>query len=85
MNKINYNGNKNIISERLYEARTKLRLSQTQLAAQLQVLGMNIDQQSISKIEKNQRQVTDYEIMCLCKCLKVEPAWLMQNFSKYEI
>lgn len=85
MNKIIYNGNKNIISKRLIEARTKSRLSQTQLAAQLQVFNVNIDQQSISKIEKNQRQVTDYEIMCLCKCLKVEPAWLMQDFDKYDI
>lgn len=85
MNKITYNGNKNIISKRLCEARTAAKLSQSQLAAQLQVLNLNIDQQSISKIEKNQRQVTDYEIMCLCKCLKVEPAWLMQDFDKCDI
>ena len=85
MNKILYNGNKNIISKRLAEARTATKLSQSQLAARLQVLNVNIDQQSISKIEKNQRQVTDYEIMCLCRCLKVDPAWLMQDFDEYNI
>ena len=46
----------------LLTLRTEKRISQTDLAARMQTLNVNIDQQMISKIEKNQRQVTDYEL-----------------------
>ena len=59
MKKILFDDNKNIISEQLRHFREKANLSQANLAAQMQTVGVNIDQQMISKIEKNQRQVTD--------------------------
>lgn len=34
---------------------------------------VSIDQQMISKIEKNLRQVNDYELLAICKCLNVTP------------
>ncbi len=81
MKKICYNDNKNIISEQLKELREKAGLSQSNLAAKLQTMNINIDQQMISKIEKNKRQVTDYELACMAKCLSVTPDVLL-NFSK---
>ncbi|MDY6059726.1 MAG: helix-turn-helix transcriptional regulator, partial [Candidatus Fimenecus sp.] len=60
MKQIQYFGNKNIISEKVKERRIELNISQTELAAKMQVMNVNIDQQMISKIEKNKRQVTDY-------------------------
>ena len=83
MKKIEFYDNKNIISEKVKEARKKSRLSQTELAAKMQVYNINIDQQMISKIEKNARQVTDYELACLCKCLNVSPQWMLQDFENY--
>ena len=71
MKKIIFNGNKNIISRKLREYRESAGVSQEQLAAQMQTLGVNIDQQMISKIEKNQRMVTDYELACFCRLLNV--------------
>lgn len=82
MKKIEFYENKNIISRRLKEARKKQGLSQAQLAARLQTMNVNIDQQMISKIENNDRQVTDYEAACICECLKIEPTWLLQDFKK---
>lgn len=83
MKKIEFYDNKNIISERLKQARKEKHLSQAELAAKLQLCNINIDQQMISKIEKNDRQVTDYEFACLCKCLNVSPEWMIQDFQKY--
>ena len=73
MKKICFYNNKNIISDRLKALREKKGLSQSNLAAKLQTMNVNIDQQMISKIEKNNRQVTDYELACICKCLSVTP------------
>ena len=81
MKKICYYDNKNIIAEQLKEIRRKKGLSQSNLAAKLQTMNVNIDQQMISKIEKNSRQVTDYELACICKCLSVTPNDLL-NFEE---
>ncbi len=81
MKKICYYENKNIISVKLKEVRESLGLSQSNLAAKLQTMNVNIDQQMISKIEKNKRQVTDYELACIAKCLAVTPNDLL-NFSQ---
>ena len=61
MRKICYYNNKNIISEKLKALRERKGISQSNLAAKLQTMNVNIDQQMISKIEQNKRQVTDYE------------------------
>ena len=80
MKKIEFNSNKNIISEQIKQDRKQKGLSQSNLAAQLQILNVNIDQQMISKIEQNKRQVTDYELACLCHCLSITPDELLLNF-----
>ena len=72
-------GNKNIIHKRLKVARQKARLSQDDLAAKMQTMNVNIDQQMISRIERNQRVVTDYEVACFAKVLKVNVLWLLSG------
>ena len=81
MKKIIFYNNKNIIYARLKEARKKKQLSQSELAAKLQTYNINVDQQIISRIEKNERMVTDYEIACICKCLEISYEWLLQDFE----
>ncbi len=71
MKQIIYGDHKNIIGKQLYKIRREKKISQTELAARMQVMNVNIDQQMISKIEKNQRQVTDYEFVCFCKSLGI--------------
>jgi len=84
MKKISYYDNKNVIHSRLRYYREAQGLSQEQVAAKLQVLNVNIDQQSLSRIEKNQRMVTDYELACLCRVLNVSEADLLSDFyEKY--
>ena len=80
MRQIIYYNNKNIIHSRLKEARAEHGISQSELAAKMQTMNVNIDQQMISKIEKNQRQVTDYELVCICKCLGVSLDWMTKEY-----
>lgn len=82
MKKLSYNDNKNIIHRHLRHYRDLRGLSQEQLAAKLQTMNVNIDQQMISKIEHNQRLVTDYELACLCTILNVTERDLLSDFYR---
>jgi transcriptional regulator with XRE-family HTH domain len=72
-----YNGKKNICGDRVHEARCKLRLTQSDLAAQLQINGITIERDSVSRIEIGTRFVADYELLELSKILKVSINWLL--------
>ena len=80
MKQITFNGSKNVIAQSLKAHRQRRGVSQGALAARMQTLGCNIDQQMISKIEKNMRQVTDYELACFCICLRCSPDEMLQDF-----
>ncbi len=72
-----YNGSKNICGKRVKEARKKLNLSQENLAAKLQLEGVIIERDSVSRIEIGTRFVADYELLALCKILNVTPEYLL--------
>lgn len=72
-----YNGKKNICGDRIHEARCKLRLTQSDLAAQLQVAGITMERDSVSRIEIGTRFVADYELRELARILKVTVGWLL--------
>ena len=74
----NYNGSKNICGARVKEARKKLGISQEALAARLQVEGVNIERDSVSRIEIGTRFVADYEIAVLCMVLGVSAEYLLE-------
>ena len=57
MNKSYYNAESNLIAKRLRQLRKERGFSQEELAAQLQLLGVDINQPLISKIERNRRFV----------------------------
>ena len=72
-----YNGKKNICGDRVLEARCKLRLTQSDLAARLQVNGIIMERDSVSRIEIGTRFVADYELRELAKILGVTVNWLL--------
>ncbi|MDD3194036.1 MAG: helix-turn-helix transcriptional regulator [Oscillospiraceae bacterium] len=80
MKKIEYGGNKNIIGRRLEKLRREKRMSQEQLAAKMQTLNVNMDQQMVSRIERNLRIVTDYEMACFCRILHVTERDMLRDF-----
>lgn len=72
-----FNGKKNICGERVHLARRRLKLSQSDLAAQMQVAGILIERDSISRIEIGTRFVPDYELPVFAKLLHVRVEWLL--------
>ncbi len=82
MKQITFWGNKNVIGKQLLKIRQQNNISQSDLAAKMQLLNINIDQQMISKIEKNQRQVTDYEFIGFSVCLDIPLEDLLGDFKQ---
>ena len=73
-----------MVYKNIRRLRKKKRLSQTDLAAKMQVMNVNIDQQMISKIERNRRFVTDFELGCFCRILGVTLEEMLSDFyEKY--
>lgn len=68
--------NKNLIYRNLRSRRMAAGLSQ--LAAKMRVWGVDMPQQSISRAERNERYVLDYELAVLCEILHVEPEELLE-------
>ncbi|MBR7132500.1 MAG: helix-turn-helix transcriptional regulator [Clostridia bacterium] len=73
----NYKGKKNICGDRVREARCKLKLTQNDLSAKLQIRGIIIERDSISRIEIGTRFVADYELRELSEILNVSVNWLL--------
>ena len=71
-----FDGKKNISGERIHQARTARRLSQAELAARMQVHGVLIEREAISKIETGDRFVTDYKLQTFASVLDVSMVWL---------
>lgn len=72
-----YHGKKNISGDRIREARLKRRLTQENLAAKLQIEGVIMERDSVSRMEIGTRFVTDYELKVLSKVLGVSMQWLV--------
>ena len=84
MNKSDFNTDSNIISKKLRKFRRKNKLSQEELAAQMQLLGVDITQPLISKIERNLPFVKDYELVFFCRVLHISEKDLLSDFyEKY--
>ena len=65
-----YNGLKNVAGERIHQRRTTLRISQADLSARMQVQGVTIEREAISKIETGDRFITDYELMTFAEVFR---------------
>jgi transcriptional regulator with XRE-family HTH domain len=75
----NQNNTRNIVGLRVKQARKMSNppITQLDLLARLQVLGMKIEQPAISKIESGIRPVSDFEVVILAKALNVSVKWLL--------
>lgn len=62
---------RNLIGTNLKNIRKHNNLSQEQLIAQLNLLGLDLDRTSLLRIENHNREVYDYELVYFSKALKV--------------
>jgi transcriptional regulator with XRE-family HTH domain len=77
---------KNVVGSQVRKARKVVKppITQVDLVARLQLLGIMIDQSALSKLENGQRPVTDVEVAALAKALKVPVAWLFEETESLE-
>lgn len=72
-------GEKNIIAPRLIALRQAKGLSQRALAGQLQVAGLDVDKNMITRIETQKRYVTDMEIRAIALFFEVSYEFLLNG------
>ncbi len=72
---------KNYIGDRIRKARNEAKppITQNELIARLEILGIIINQSSLSKIENGSRPVSDIEADAFSKALKVSISWLFEK------
>lgn len=72
-------GEKNLISQRLIDLRSQHKLSQRDLARKLQLAGYDMDKNVITRIETNQRYVTDIELKAFTEIFNVSYSYLIDG------
>ncbi|WP_298023776.1 helix-turn-helix domain-containing protein [uncultured Dysosmobacter sp.] len=77
MKAFSYHGQRNVSGERIRQARTRQRCTQADLAARIQVSGVILERDCISKIENGLRMVQDFELRAVAKALGVTTDWLV--------
>lgn len=77
MNIYGYQGKSNLSGDRIRIARKRKKISQAELAAKMQLEGIQMAQDSISRIEIGTRFVPDYELPLYAKILNVSVEWLL--------
>lgn len=71
--------NRNIVGLKIKKLRIRKELTQEQLAARLNVLGIDIDRVMLSRIENQTRYLLDYEIKGIAEALEVKINELFKN------
>ncbi len=66
-----YNEKSNLAGIQIKKLRKQQKLSQDQMAAQLQVAGIMIDQRALSRIECQKRFIADFELREIARILHV--------------
>ncbi len=64
-------GRNNLCGERIASLRKERKLSQRKLSYRMQVLGYDVDNHFIRRVENGQRFVTDIDLMIFCQALDV--------------
>ena len=64
------NGKRNLCGDRIREARQKRRLSQSDLCKLLQLRGIMVERDVISRMESGSRIVTDFEAVAIAEVLE---------------
>ena len=72
-----YHGKRTICGDRIREARLKRRLSQSDLCKLLQLRGVMVERDTISRMESGSRFVADFEAVVIAEVLEVPVLWLL--------
>ncbi|MBE5851861.1 MAG: XRE family transcriptional regulator [Lachnospiraceae bacterium] len=79
-----YKNKSNVIGPIIRNARINMDLTQESLAIKMQLENVEMSQKIISRIEKQERFVTDYELLTLLKILKLNTSDLVELLEANE-
>ena len=72
---------RNLIGENIKKYRKINNLSQRDLIAKLNLIGFNLDQASLARIETHKREVYDYELLYFSNIFKIKLEDLYEDTS----
>ena len=64
---------RNLVGLQIRRLRDQQKLTQPMLAARCRRWGWDLSRQTLAKIETQLRWVSDFELLCLARALRVEP------------
>lgn len=79
----NDDGKCNISGCQIKRLREQAGMSQEQLAAKIQLEGLNLNQKAISRIETGIRVVPDFELIYFSRVFQVPVCFLLSNASPF--
>ncbi len=70
---------RNVTGRRIRKARltAKPPVSQEDLSGRLAALGITLDQGAISRVEREERYLMDYELLAIARALRIKPSSLI--------
>lgn len=74
-------GNNNIIGEYVTQLRKQKKMTQKELAAQMQLRGVDINPSSLSKLEGQTRIATDREVRVIAEIFKISADELLNGLK----
>lgn len=77
-----FDGKKNLCGRKIRLVRKQKHISQTDLAAKLQLAGVILERDSISRIENGTRFVADYELAAFAQILGVSVTWMLDQTER---
>lgn len=73
---------RNLVGPQIRRLRDQQGLTQPMLAARCRRWGWDLSRQTLAKIETQLRWVSDFELLCLARALRVEPNELWPSKDK---
>ena len=73
-------GDKNIVGAKVTKIRKLNKMSQKELAMNMQLLGVDINLASLSKLEGQTRIATDKEVLAIAKIFRIKTDDLFKDF-----
>ena len=81
-NTIKYNGKLNAIGAKIKEYRIRNNMTQQQLTDKMQLFGIDINKNSLQKIENNNRIIKEYELAVLAIIFNISTDELLKDCIK---
>lgn len=78
-NTIKYMGQLNAVGTKIKEYRIKRNISQKQFTEKVQLYGIDLNKNSLQKIERGDRIIKEYELAVFCEILKVSSDEILKD------